>query len=56
MALDEDILDEDLLPVLAHARARQSCDAKARFARVFFFEMKLCMKCYIYARIPTDLM
>ena len=25
-----------LLPVLAHARTRQSCDANARFHRVFF--------------------
>jgi hypothetical protein len=41
MAVDEVLLHEDLLPVLARARARQSCDANARFARVFFFEMKL---------------
>ena len=36
MALDEVLLHEDLLSVLARARTRQSCDANARFSRVFF--------------------
>jgi hypothetical protein len=36
MPLDEVLLDEDLLPVLARARTLQSCDANARFSRVFF--------------------
>ncbi len=41
MALDEVLLDEDQLPVLARARTRQSCDANARFARVFFLNEAL---------------
>ena len=36
MAEDEVLLHEDLLPVLARARTRQSCDANARFPQVFF--------------------
>jgi hypothetical protein len=36
MTFDEVLLDEDLLPVLARARTRQSCDANARFSRAFF--------------------
>ena len=36
MALDEVLLDDDLLPELARARLRQSCDAIARFPCVFF--------------------
>ena len=41
MALDEVLLDEDLLPELAHARTRQSCDANDRFSRVFFWNEAL---------------
>ena len=36
MALDEDLLDEDLLLVLSLTRTRQTCDVNARFSRVFF--------------------
>ena len=41
MALDEVLLDEDLLPVRARARTRQSCDDNARFSRVFFLNETL---------------
>ena len=41
MVLDEVLLDKDLLPVLARARTRQSCDANARFPRVFFLNEAL---------------
>ena len=41
MALDEVLLDEDLLPVLARARTRQSYDANARFPRVSFLNEAL---------------
>jgi hypothetical protein len=34
-------LDEVLLPVRARARTRQSCDANARFSRVFFLNETL---------------
>jgi hypothetical protein len=36
MAVDEVLLHEDLLPVLARARTRQTCNANARFPHDFF--------------------
>jgi hypothetical protein len=35
------LLDEDLLSVLARTRTRQSCDANARFSRVFLLNEAL---------------
>ena len=37
MAVDEVLLHEDLLPELARASPRQSCDANAHFAHGLFF-------------------
>jgi hypothetical protein len=37
MTLDEVLLDEDLLPVLARARTLQSCDAIARYMYVYIY-------------------
>jgi hypothetical protein len=52
MALDEVLLDEDLLPALARARTRQSCDANARSPRVFFLNEAL----NAVLSFPTNLM
>ena len=35
MVLDDDLLDEDILSVIARVRTRQTRDTNARFPRVF---------------------
>jgi hypothetical protein len=54
MALDEVLLDEDLLPVFARARIRQSCDANAPSPRVCFWNEALkCSATFRRALRPT---